>query len=283
MTNIMKGSPVAAKLSEDLIKEAADLKSKGINPTLAIVRVGDKEDDKSYERGAMKRCEKIGVDVKQFHLDADISQDELVKTIQEINDDNAIHGALLLRPFPKHMDDKLLRNTLLAEKDIDGITDVSLAGVFTSAETGYPPCTARACIELLHHYGHEIAGKRAVVVGRSLVIGKPIALMLLAENATVSICHSKTPDLPGICRDADIIIAAVGRANMISENHLSESQVIVDVGINVDAEGKLIGDVDYDGALDIVEAITPVPGGVGAVTTSVLAKHVIQAAKKTIK
>ncbi len=283
MAEILKGAPVAKKISEKLIKDVENLISNGIKPTLAILRVGEKEDDISYERGATKRCDKIGIGVKSFVLPQDVKQERVIEVIQEINEDREIHGALILRPFPKHLDDRLLRNLLAPEKDMDGISDSSLTGIFTDSDIGYPPCTASACLELLKHYGYEISGKNVVVIGRSLVIGKPVSMMLLKENATVSICHSRTKDIESITKRADIVIAAVGRANMINSDYLSEGQILIDVGINVDDNGKLTGDVNFDEAEGIVQAITPVPGGVGSVTTAMLANNVVEAAKKRIK
>ena len=254
------------------------LKAKGITPTLAVVRVGEREDDLSYERGVIARCGKVGVEVKQFLLPADASQDELLKVIAEINAEDAIHGCLLFRPLPKQFDDRTVRTALAPEKDIDGITDGSMAGVFTNMPIGYPPCTAQACLEILKYYNVPLSGKRAVVVGRSLVVGKPAAMMLDRENATVTLCNSRTRDLPALCREADVLVVAMGRRGAIGADCLREGQVVVDVGIHVNEEGKLCGDVRFDEAEPIVEAVTPVPGGVGTVTTSVLVGHVVNAA-----
>lgn len=280
MAVILKGAEVTAAMNEKLIAEAAGLKAKGIVPTLAIVRVGERGDDISYERGAMKRCEKIGVAVRQFLLPADASQEELLKAIHEVNQDTAIHGCLLFRPLPKHIDDETIRQALNPAKDMDGITDGSLAGVFAGTNQGYPPCTAQACIEILDHFGYELTGKRAAVIGRSLVIGRPVAMMLMQRSATVTICHTRTADLPAVCRNADIVIAAAGHAGVVDGSYFAPGQVVIDVGINVGPDGKLCGDVKWEEAEPIVAAITPVPGGVGTVTTSVLVKHVIDAAKK---
>jgi len=245
------------------------------------VRVGARGDDVSYEKGAVKRCETVGVVVKKFTLAADATQQELLAVIGEINKDNSIHGCLLFRPLPKQMNDEAVRNALAPEKDIDGITDASLVGVFTGTTVGYPPCTAQACMEILDYYGIDPKGKRAVVVGRSLVVGKPAAMMLLGRHATVTICHTRTADMPAECRRGEILIVSAGRAKIVGKDYLSPGQVVIDVGINVTEDGKLCGDVDFEAAQSIVGAITPVPGGVGTVTTSVLVKHVVQAAKKS--
>jgi len=282
MTKLLEGKQVTAVLNEKLRTEVERLKAENITPKLAIIRLGERPDDISYERGATKRCETIGVAVEGFNLAADASQDELLALIDKINKDDKIHAALLLRPLPKHIDDNLIRNSLNPKKDIDGITDASLTGVFTDLAKGYPPCTAQACIEILDHFGIEISGKHAVVVGRSLVVGKPLAMMLMQRNATVTICHSKTANMPEICRQADILIVAIGRAKFAGQEYLRDGQVVIDVGINVDEAGKLCGDVDFANAQNLELAITPVPGGVGTVTTSVLVKHVVEAAKNGV-
>ena len=278
MSVILKGAPVVAAMNEANAARCAALREKGVVPTLAVVRVGAREDDLSYEKGVMARCAKVGVEVKQFLLPADAAQEELLGVIACINADPSIHGCLLFRPLPRQFDDRTVRAALAPEKDIDGITDGSLAGVFTNTALGYPPCTAQACLEILKYYNVPLSGKRAVVVGRSLVVGKPAAMMLDRENATVTLCNSRTRDLPALCREADVLVVAMGRRGAIGADCLREGQVVVDVGIHVNEEGKLCGDVRFDEAEPIVEAVTPVPGGVGTVTTSVLVGHVVDAA-----
>ena len=282
MAQLWKGAPVAASLTEELSQRAQALVAKGITPTLAIVRVGERPEDLSYERGALKRCEKAGIAVRQYLLTAASSQTDLMEVIEEINRDDSIHGCLLFRPLPKHMDEAAICAALSPAKDVDGITAGSLAAVFSGSGAGYPPCTAQACLEILDHYGYELKGKRVVVVGRSLVIGKPVSMLLLGRHATVTICHTRTADLPAECRRADVLVAAAGKAGAVSAQCLAPGQVVLDVGINVDENGNLVGDVDFAAAENTVETITPVPGGVGAVTTSVLARHVIEAAEKAI-
>ena len=282
MSVILKGAPVVAAMNEANAARCAALREKGVVPTLAVVRVGAREDDLSYEKGVMARCAKVGVEVKQFLLPADAAQEELLGVIACINADPSIHGCLLFRPLPRQFDDRTVRAALAPEKDIDGITDGSLAGVFTNTALGYPPCTAQACLEILKFYGIPLSGRRAVVVGRSLVVGKPAAMMLDRENATVTLCNSRTRDLPEVCREADIVVVAMGKAGAVGAEHLREGQVVVDVGIHVNEEGKLCGDVRFIEAEPLVEAITPVPGGVGTVTTSVLVSHVVEAAEKTV-
>lgn len=281
MGEIWKGGPVAAALSENLIGRVEALKASGIIPTLAILRVGERSDDISYETGAMKRCEKIGIAVKRFLLPVDCTKGQLLETIRQINEDPAIHGCLMFRPLPDKDDEQAACEALSPEKDVDGITQGSLAGVFTGTQNGYPPCTAQACMEVLDYYGCDLAGKRVVVIGRSLVIGKPVSMMLQAKNATVTMCHTKTVDMPAVCRDAEILIVAAGRAGVVDSSFIAPGQIVLDVGINVNAEGNLCGDVDFKGAIEVAGAVTPVPGGVGAVTTAVLAKHIVEAAEKT--
>ena len=276
MATILKGAPVVAAMNERNAALCEQLKAKGVVPTLAVVRVGEREDDLSYERGVMTRCGKVGVEVKQFLLPADAAQDDLLKVIAEVNAD----GCLLFRPLPKQFNDRTVRAALAPEKDIDGITDGSLAGVFTNTDLGYAPCTAQACLEILKYYSVPLSGKRAVVVGRSLVVGKPAAMMLDRENATVTLCNSRTQNLPALCKEADVVVVAMGKMGAVSADCLREGQTVVDVGIHVNEEGKLCGDVKFAEAEPVVDAITPVPGGVGTVTTSVLVGHVVQAAAK---
>ena len=280
MAEHWKGAPVAQALTVRLIVKANQLKVQGIVPTLAIVRVGERPEDLSYERGALKRCEKVGIRVRQFTLPEESSHGDLLAVIEQINADREIHGCLLFRPLPPQIDEAAICAALDPAKDVDGITAGSLASVFTGGGAGYPPCTAQACMEILNYYGCDLTGKRAVVVGRSLVVGKPLSMLLLGKNATVTLCHTRTAGLAAECRRAEVLIAAAGRANMIGRDHLAPGQLVLDVGINVDENGNLVGDVDFAAADEIVGAVTPVPGGVGAVTTSVLAAHVLQAAEQ---
>ncbi|MCL2248793.1 MAG: bifunctional 5,10-methylene-tetrahydrofolate dehydrogenase/5,10-methylene-tetrahydrofolate cyclohydrolase [Oscillospiraceae bacterium] len=280
MAKLLKGADVVSALGEKMKSDVENLKQKGVSPTLATLRVGERADDISYEKSAIKRCDSVGVAVKSVVFPEDVSQAELLKCVHELNDNNEIHGVLMFRPLPKHICEDTLRNALSPEKDIDGITDGSLAGVFAGNSNGFAPCTAQACIEILDFYGIDCTGKKAVVIGRSLVVGKPVAIMLMGKNATVTVCHTRTVDIPSIARDADILIIAAGRAESITKEFLSSNQVVIDVGINWnDEKGKLVGDVKFDEAEPIVGAITPVPGGVGTVTTSVLVSNVVTAAK----
>jgi methylenetetrahydrofolate dehydrogenase (NADP+)/methenyltetrahydrofolate cyclohydrolase len=279
---ILNGADVVKAMNAQTAEEAAWLREQGIEPVLTVVRVGEREDAIAYETGAFKRCEVVGISTRSIVLPQTVTEEELIRVITDLNTDDAVHGVLLLRPLPAHIDDYRVRNTLAASKDIDGITDTSTASVFTGASTGFSPCTPQACIEILDHYGFNLSGKRVVVIGRSLVIGRPVAMMLLQRDATVSVCHSRSTDLPRIVREADIVVVCIGRAKMIDASFLREGQVVIDVGINFSEEGKMVGDVDFDSASSVVSALTPVPGGVGAVTTSVLVKHVVEAAKKRL-
>ncbi|MCR5373870.1 MAG: bifunctional 5,10-methylenetetrahydrofolate dehydrogenase/5,10-methenyltetrahydrofolate cyclohydrolase [Lachnospiraceae bacterium] len=284
MTEILKGASVAAKLNEEMTAKVAELKNKGINPTLAILRVGEREDDLSYERGACKRCEQVGVTVLNVVLPADVEENEFFKVLEDLNNNDKVHGILMFRPLPKHIDGERARKMLNPAKDVDGCTDGSLAGVFTNTEIGFPPCTAEAAMKILEYYNIDPKGKNVTVIGRSLVIGRPVAMMLMHKNATVTICHTRTVDVPSITRKAEIVIAASGQMESVNKEYLSESQTVIDVGIGWNEEKqKLCGDVLFEEADGLVEKITPVPGGVGSVTTSVLVSHVVEAANRCVK
>lgn len=284
MANILKGAPVAAAINEKLTADVAALKERGIVPTLAILRVGEREDDLSYERGAMKRCAAVGVEVKNVVLPADIESDAFFAELDALNHDDAVHGILLFRPLPKHLDGERARQMIVPEKDVDGCTDGSLAGVFTNTKLGFPPCTAQAAMEILDYYGVSCTGKRAVVIGRSLVVGRPAAMMLMHKNATVTVCHTKSVDIPSVAREADILIVCAGQRESVGAEYVRAGQTVIDVGIHFNEETqKLCGDVKFAEAEPVVEAITPVPGGVGSVTTCVLVSHVVEAAKRTVK
>lgn len=282
MARILSGKEVVDAVNEKLRAEVSLLKEKGVTPTLGIIRVGAKVEDISYEKGAIRCAEAIGVDVKKYLFKENITQEQLLNVIAAINLDLTVHGVILFRPLPEHIDDNTIRKALMACKDVDGITDQSMAGVYTGTDLGYPPCTPRACIEILEHYGIDITGKKVAVIGRSLVVGRPAAMMVLGKNGTPIICHTKTEDIKDICKNSDILIVSAGQAKIIGPEYLNENQIVIDVGINMTDEGKLCGDVDFDAAQNIVKAITPVPGGVGRVTTSLLMMHVIDAAKKSL-
>lgn len=278
---ILKGAPVAAALDEKTKTKVLALEQKGICPCLAILRVGERPDDMAYERAAVKRCEKVGVQVRRIILPEDVSQAELISEIEKLNADSGVHGVLMFRPLPKSLDEKAACLALDPRKDIDGITVGSMSRVFSGSGDGFSPCTAQSVMEILNYYGVEISGRRAAVIGRSLVIGRPAAMLLMAANATVTICHSKTEDMPSVVRDADIVVAAIGKGEAIGAEHLRAGQTVIDVGMNWSEEKqKFVGDVRLDEAEQTVRAVTPVPGGVGSVTTSVLVSHVVEVADR---
>lgn len=279
----IRGIDVTKSIREGLAPRVMALKERRVIPTLAIVRVGEKEDDIYYQRNAVKRADSIGVATEVFVFDVTITEEELINEITNLNLDDNIHGVLILRPLPKHIRDDVICAALAPEKDVDGITDVSLAGVIKNEKQGFAPCTARACIEILNHFGIDPKGKRVTVIGRSLVVGKPVSLMLTALDATVTTCHTKTIDMPAVARQADILIVAAGRANIVNKGYVKEGAVVIDVGINVDAAGNLVGDVDFNDVLNTADMVTPVPGGVGTVTTSVLAMHTVEAAERSLE
>ncbi len=279
MAERLAGKAVADAMKEDLSKKVEELKAKGITPKLGIVRVGARPDDLYYEGGAKKTCEAIGMAYEVFEYPADITQEAFEKAITDVGANKEINGILMFAPLPKHLDERKIRSLIPVEKDVDCMTLGSAAKVFADDLTGFPPCTPTACMDILKFYNIPLKGKKAVVLGRSLVVGKPVAMLLLREHATVTICHSRTENLPAVCADADVLIAAVGRAKMVKADFVKPGQVVIDVGINEDPDnpGKYCGDVDYEAVEPIVDKITPVPGGVGSVTTAVLCKQTIMA------
>ena len=281
MARILKGKEVADALTAKMQQEVEQLKASGTIPVLCIFRVGERPDDLAYERGATKRAQTVGVDVKSVVLPADVSQEEFDREFAKVNTDDAVHGILLFRPLPPQLDNEKARQMLNPAKDIDGCTDLSLAGVFTNSKTGFPPCTAQAAMEMLRYYDIPVKGKKAAVIGRSLVIGRPVAMMLMHENATVVNCHTRTVDVPAITSKADILIAASGQLHSVTREYTNPKQIIIDVGINWDEEkGGISGDVAFEDVEPFVQAISPVPGGVGSVTSCVLIGHVVEAAKR---
>lgn len=273
---ILKGAVAAAKIKEEIDHEMGRLN--GYTPRLAIVRVGEKPDDISYERNAIKKMEKLGLLADSYTFPADISDGEFKEQFQKINQDENIDGILLLRPLPKQIREKDIERMIDPGKDLDGISPENIAKVFAGEEDGFAPCTAEAVMEILKAGNISLEGKRMTIVGRSMVVGRPLAMLALKENATVTICHTRTKDLEGTCRNAQILAAAAGKARMLNGSFVGDGAVVIDVGINVDEDGKLCGDVDFASIQDKAAAATPVPGGVGGVTTSVLAKHLVRAA-----
>ena len=289
MAKQLLGKEVNEALVAALQTRTAALKEKGVTPTLGIIRLGENPSDLSYEKGATKRAEEVGVAVKNYILPEDASKEAVLKVIDEVNADDSVHGVLMFRPLPKHLkaDQDEICNRLAPCKDVDSMTHMSNAGVFEGQDLGYAPCTPAACMEILDHYGIDCKGKNAVVIGRSLVVGKPAAMMLMGKNATVTVCHTRTVNTAEICKRADIIVTAAGVLNSLTKDFVREDQIVIDVSmywnpekITSKGKGGMSGDCVFDEVEPIVGAITPVPGGVGAVTTTVLMKHVVEAAEK---
>ena len=278
----LRGMPAAKAILAELQQRVVRLSEKGVIPKLSVVRVGAREDDLSYERGIYKRFESAGAKVETIELPLTVTQEELEGVIKLLNDDAAVHGVLLFRPLPKTLDEVRIKSLLAEEKDVDCLTSSNDAHLFAGDKKGYPPCTPQAVMEILEHYDIDLTRKKVTVVGRSMVVGKPVAMLLLSKNATVTICHTKTQNLQEECKNADIIVACAGVPKMITSDFVREGQVVIDVGIHV-VEDKLCGDVDYDSVSEIVDAMTPVPGGVGSVTTTVLLKHTIMSAEKSLE
>ena len=276
---LMKGAEVNAAMKERMINRVDALKKKGVQPVINIVRIGNRSDDLAYERGARKRMESVGVEMKITELPEDISQADFVKAFRKVNEDKTVHGIMLFRPLPKNLDESEIASIINPIKDVDCMSPVNIAKVFMGDEGVFAPCTAKAVMEMLAHYEVDLSGKNVVIVGRSMVVGKPLAMLMLKKNATVTVCHTRTVDLAEKCRRADVIVAAAGRAGMITGDMISRGTIVVDVGININEEGKLCGDVEFESVEPQASYISPVPGGVGGVTSSVLASHVIKAAE----
>ena len=285
MAKLLTGAPVAKALSQTIEANRLKLNAHGIIPTFGIVRVGEKSADLAYERGACKRAESLGVAVEHIVLPENVTEQELIAALEAVNANDKIHGCLLMRPLPPHVDTLAVSKVLRPEKDVDAITVASMGGILTKGQVGFAPCTATACLALLHHYQVPLEGKKTVVIGKSATVGLPTAILLMNEEATVSVCHILTApeDTKRLCQEADIIISAAGCAGLIRKEHVRPGQVIVDVGVNVGPDGRLCGDVAFDEVSEIVEAITPVPGGVGAVTSTVLVGHAVEAALRIME
>jgi len=278
---IIKGKPVGDALSEILKGECEALVKEGIQPKLAILRVGAKPNDLSYERGALKKCDTIGIVAEVTELSEDTTQEQYIEALEKLNKDSSVHGILTFRPLPKGIDEEVIKNVISPEKDVDCFSPMNTAKLMEGDKTGFPPCTPTAVVEILKHYNVPLKGANVVVLGRSMVVGKPVSMLLLGENATVTICHSKTQDLSKVCSQADVLVAGVGRARMVTSDYIKEGAVVIDVGINAKPEGGgICGDVDTDDVVEKASMVTPVPAGVGSVTTSILAKHVIKACKQ---
>jgi methylenetetrahydrofolate dehydrogenase (NADP+) / methenyltetrahydrofolate cyclohydrolase len=279
MAIVMDGKKVARELSEKMKDELRNLSKEGIKPKLAIIRLGELPDAVAYENGAKKRFNEIGVETITYSYPENISQDEFIIQFRNVNLAEDIHGILLLRPLPPQIDVNIVIKLIDPLKDIDGMSPLNLGKVISRDEDCFPPCTPVAVMNLLNYYGINLIGKNVVIVGHSAVVGKPLNILMLNEEATVTVCHIHSVDVKGICQKADIIVSATGKAGLITKDHLKKGAIVVDVGISLDADGKIHGDVEYQEVAAKADYITPVPGGVGALTTTVLAKHVIKAAK----
>ena len=276
---ILYGKPVADKIAEDCAPAVSSLIKSGTMPCLAILRVGAREDDLAYERGIKKRFESAGASVTVHELNDDVTQAELEKELTELNNDSTVHGILVFRPLPKHLSEEPLKSLIAAEKDVDCMGLTAMARLYSGTEDAVPPCTPAAVMKILSYYGIPLSGKRVAVVGRSLVIGKPLAMLMLSENATVTICHTRTADLKRECKNADIIAVCAGKAHMLTAEYVNPGQTVIDVGIN-ELDGSITGDVLYSEVEPIVENITPVPRGVGAVTSAVILSNTVSCAVK---
>lgn len=280
MAKLLTGREVSQSICSDVKKRADKLAGAGIIPALAIVRIGDNPDDVYYEKSAEGKMASLGIACETFAFAADISEDVFKKELASINARSDIHGILVFCPLPRNFDEKSVKNIISPEKDVDGMTDGNMAKVFSGDPDGFAPCTAEAVVRLIKYYGIGLSGKNVVIIGRSMVVGKPLSMLLLKENATVTVCHTKTQDIESIARTADILVAAAGRLGLVDDSYVSGKSIVIDVGMNAGADGKMCGDVAFGPVSEIVSAITPVPGGVGSVTTSVLAEHVVAAAEK---
>lgn len=283
MAALMKGAACTKAIRSGIEASVELLRAQKIQPGLGILRIGEREDDIAYERSAIKKAEQVGIAVKKTVLPQESTTEQCLQALAALNQDPAVHGILLFRPMPKHIDEDAVIRAMAVEKDIDGMTPGSLAKVFMGESDGFAPCTAEAVVRLLSYEQYPWKGKHAVVLGRSLVVGKPLAMLMLAKNATVTVCHSATENLPEVCAQADLLVAAIGRARMIDKSYIKPGAMVVDVGINVDEQGTLCGDVDTESALERAALVTPVPGGLGAVTSWLLLEHVIKVAERTIR
>lgn len=275
----IEGKLLAAQVKERVAAGVAELKEKGIEPCLAVIMVGENPASQVYVKGKVKDCAECGIKSLEIHLPAETTQEELLQKLAELADDAGVHGLLVQLPLPAHIDEKTVIEAIPPQKDVDGFTAVNVGRMMIGEEC-FLPCTPAGCMEMIRSTGVSISGKNAVVIGRSNIVGKPAAMLLLRENATVTICHSHTENLKQVCANADILVAAVGRAGFVTGDMVKPGAVVIDVGINRNAQGKLCGDVDYDAAAEKAGYITPVPGGVGLMTRAMLMQNTLQAAQK---
>lgn len=280
MAEILKGSLVAANIKEDMKKRIENLKANNIVPSLGIIRLGNDSSDVSYEKSIIKACEKMNIEARVFEKEASITTENLINLMQDLNNNPTVSGILLFRPLPKHIDEEKIRNVISPDKDVDCMHPLNLEKIFEGNLGGFAPCTPKAAMETLLFNNIELEGKDVVVVNRSMVVGKPLAMMLLEKNATVTICHSRTKDLKEKTKAADVVITALGRPKFFKMEFFNSNSIVIDVGVGLTEEGKLSGDVDYENVFENIKMITPVPGGVGSVTTTILLNQVLIAAEK---
>lgn len=279
---ILQGKEVAQSIRFELANEVADLKEQGIVPGLTVVLVGDDPASHSYVRGKSKGCEEVGIRSELILKDASTTEEELLMIIQELNENPNVNGILVQLPLPAHISEAAVIEAIHPEKDVDGFHPISVGNMVLGNETMLP-CTPHGIIELIKRTGTSIAGKHAVVIGRSNIVGKPVSLLLQQENATVTMCHSRTQNLEEYTRKADILVVATGRAHMIGKEHVKPGAVVIDVGVNRIESGKLVGDVKFDEVQEVASFLTPVPGGVGPMTITMLLKNTVMAARKQAK
>jgi len=273
----LKGKPVVEHLRGNIKSRVEKLKEKNIMPAILIIRVGNREDDVSYETSILKNCSLLGMESRVMELSSDVSMEELNRIIEDANDDDSIHGIMMFRPLPGHLDQKQILEKINPKKDIDGMTPLNLEKIFEGDDSGFSPCTPKAVVEMLKYYDIPIQGSNVVVAGRSMVVGKPLAMLLLNENATVTMCHSGTRNMKDITAKADIVVAAIGKAKFMDQEYFSQSSIVIDVGVNDDGTGKICGDVDYEKVFGKVKALTPPTGGVGIITTTILLEQAVKA------
>ena len=277
MATIIDGRAVSKKIKQDLKKEVESLKEKGINPCLAVVIVGNDPASKVYVAGKIRDCKEIGIESKHFELDENTSEDELLKLVKKLNEDKEVSGLLVQLPLPKHINEKTIINAIDPKKDVDAFHPVNV-GKIMIGDYDFLPCTPSGVMHLLEAYNIDICGKECVVVGRSNIVGKPQAMLLLQKNGTVTMCHSKTKDLKQVTKRADVLVVAIGKGEFVTADMIKEGAVVIDVGMNRNAEGKLVGDVKFDEVSEKASYITPVPGGVGVMTRAILMKNAVKAA-----
>lgn len=278
---VISGKEVATSIKDGLKVEVESLKKSGINPKLTVILVGDDPASHSYVKGKEKACKEVGIESQLIFMEDNISEEFLLSEINKLNNDSTVHGFLVQLPLPKHIDEKAVINAISPEKDVDGFHPINV-GKMMIGEDAYLPCTPNGIIELIKSTGTKIESKHVVIVGRSNIVGKPVALLLLRENATVTICHSKTADLKAITKQADILIVAVGKPELITEEFVSPGTIVIDVGTNRLENGKWVGDCEFQGVSKVASFITPVPGGVGPMTITMLIKNTVEAAKKLL-